>query len=84
VAATKVVPYTIDELNDEVEICRDEACPIVEIHAAHRVVPSMRGRAPKSCPVCFRPIPTGQGPRCMSCGWDRRNSVYAKKGKPNA
>jgi hypothetical protein len=84
VTGIKTVAVEIDEIEDGTEICRDESCPIIEIHAAHRVVPSMRGRAPKSCPHCFRPIPRGQGPRCLVCGWDRRNSVFTKKGQSNA
>jgi hypothetical protein len=80
----QLIALSIDEVEEGVEICRDEACPIIEIHAAHPIIPSMRGRAPKTCPQCFASIPVGQGARCLACGWDRRNSFIrtpTKKGK---
>lgn len=62
------IDTTIDSGN--VEICRDDRCPILGIHPPHPIF-SGRGRIPKKCPKCRRPIPAARGAWCR-CGWDRR------------
>ena len=92
-AATKKITSSIisgdreiDLLDTDTEVCRDEACSIIEIHAAHPIETN-RGAPPKGCPRCLEPIPRGQGAKCNTCGWDRRGRTFARKnvkGEQNA
>lgn len=75
--AIEPIPVAIDDV-DAIEICRNESCPIVEIHEAH-VLPSGRGAPPKHCPVCVAVIPRGQGARCEACGWKRSGRPFARR-----
>jgi hypothetical protein len=77
VAATKKIAPVITVFNG-VEVCRDESCYIIEVHAAHSIATS-RGAPPKHCPLCNEPIPRGQGAHCKPCGWDRRGHTYVQR-----
>lgn len=62
------------QLEDTVEICRDESCRRVGIHARSTCHPDpaqpKRGRPRKNCPTCKEPlvaVPNQQLRRCEHC-----------------
>lgn len=60
--------------------CRDEQCPIEELHEAHAALPLL-GRTPKACPWCLKSLINESGltsGKC-SCGWSREGGTIAGK-----
>lgn len=64
----KVLDLEEDAVNPD-DACRDEACPIVELHAKHTVY-TPRGRAPTKCPLC-KALYDKSAAACLTCGWTR-------------
>lgn len=62
-------------IDDEVEICRDERCALLEIHAKHDKPYRKRGpRSRKQCPTCKEPLARSRAGgklvhRCEFCSY---------------
>ncbi len=66
----------IVDIDDEIEICRDESCKVLGIHAVHERSPASRaGRPPKHCPTCGQVLTVYMQPIkrrvCKGCGYHR-------------
>lgn len=69
----------IDLLPSDAEVCRDEDCPVIDVHLAHPVH-VRRGRPTAACPNCFKSLTkTTDAQRtvktCGHCGWSRSKEI---------
>lgn len=64
----EILDVDIDHVDPE-NACRDDACPIVELHAKHTVY-TPRGKPPTKCPLCKATYDKSAA-ACLTCGWTR-------------
>lgn len=70
----QIIPF--DDVTG-VELCRDDRCPVLGLHVAHKIWGP--GRPPKSCPACGGVVQAKNNLRFCRCGWFR--TVRANKPK---